>query len=118
MARIVGPPARYLLNRTTKRTHLIHQQYRQCLLTKGPFTFYEGRGGGGIWEAPLKNRVTAPSQLKIFFHMPPPPLIAVIFLDDPASQKKTLSQDIPLLQVIVLTLKTIFKIPILQRAVY
>ena len=52
---------------------------------KGPFIFYEGRGAGGIWEAPFKNRMTPP-QLTNFFTWPP--LIAVIFWDDLPPKKK------------------------------
>jgi len=67
-----------------------------------------------------------PPQLTNFFTWPP--LIAVIFWDDPPPKKK-IEQTIfrfqlfqyfsiiPLLHVIVLTMKTIFTIPILQRAV-
>ena len=54
--------------------------------------------------------------------------MAVIFADDPAPSKNLPSQDlnlfflvffiIPPLHVIALTMKTIFTIPILQRAVY
>ena len=54
-------------------------------LYKGPFIIYEGGGAGGIWEAPFKNRMTSP-QLTNFFTWPP--LIAVIFWDDPPPKKK------------------------------
>ena len=65
-----------------------------------------------------------PPQLTNFFTWPP--LISVIFLDDPPPHKiyLTLPQDFtflifsifPLLDVIVLTMKTKFTIPILQSA--
>ena len=51
---------------------------------KGPFIFYEGGGAVGIWEAPFKNHMTPP-QLNNFFTWPP--LIAVIFWDDPPQKK-------------------------------
>ena len=37
----------------------------------GTVHFLWGRGAGGIWEAPFKNRMTPP-QLTNFFHMAPP----------------------------------------------
>ena len=82
---------------------------------KGPFIFYEGGGAGGIWETPFKNRMTPP-QLTNFFTWAP--LRAVIFLDDPPRQDFTflIFSIIPIVDVIVLTMKTKFTIPILQGA--
>ena len=91
---------------------------------KGPFIFYEGGGLVGFGKQHFKNRMTPP-QLANFFTWSP--LMAVIFLDDPpltTHKKKSLPQDftflifsiIPLLDVIVLTMKTKLTIPILQRA--
>ena len=82
------------------------------------FFMREGGGAGGIWETPFKNRMT-PLQLTNFFTWPP--LRAVIFFNDPPPP---LPQDftflifsiIPILDVIVLIMKTKFTIPILQGA--
>ena len=82
-------------------------------ITKGPFIFYEGRGTGGIWETPFKNCMTPP-QLTNFFTWPP--LRAVFFLDDPPPPPSRfylfIFSIIPILDVIVLTMKTKFTIPI------
>ena len=82
-----------------------------------PFIFYEGGGAGGIWETPFKNRMTPP-QLTNFFTWPP--LRAVIFLDDPPPPLQDFTflifSIIPILDVIVLTMKTKFTIPVLQGA--
>ena len=86
-------------------------------------------GGGGWWdlEAPFKNRMTPPSAYQFFLDAaPPPPLTAVIFSDDPVRKKKKKERKKPSLKIstflifsiIVLTMKTIFTIPMLQRAVY
>ena len=73
-------------------------------------------GAGGIWEVPFKNCMT-PLSLPIFSRMPP---LAVIFLDDPSTKKFNrpsrfylflIFSIIPLLHVVVLTMKTKFTIP-------
>ena len=70
----------------TDLTNTVTKNYMEtAFIPKGPFIFYEGGGAGGIWEAPFKNRMTPP-QLTNFFTWPPP-LIAVIFWDDPPPKK-------------------------------
>ena len=87
--------------------------------SKGPFIFYEGGGAGGIWKAPFKNRMT-PLSLPSFFTWCL--LIVVIFSDDTPSKKFNplkilrflIFSIVPVLYVIVLTMKTILTVLILQ----